>query len=109
MVHYWCRGRNLIWNVTLVDSVASSYLYATSAEADSAADVAAMRQNTKYNEVFATHLFVSPALESMSKPFAVGILYSYCHADHTILNFLSPLNVLFIHSRCVHSSMLFGS
>jgi len=62
----WCRGRSLIWDVMVVDTIFYlSYLHAKSAEAGAAAELAAIRKNTKYNELLSTHLFVLLALETM--------------------------------------------
>ena len=45
----WLRGRALIWDATVVDSLASSYLPSTSARGVAAAELAADRKLAKYN------------------------------------------------------------
>ena len=51
--------------VTVVDTMTSSYFYATSAEAEAVAELATIRKNTKYDELIWTHLFAPLALETM--------------------------------------------
>ena len=47
----WKEGRFSTWDVTVTDTVAASYLNATSACAGSAAEAAAARKQKKYSEV----------------------------------------------------------
>jgi len=61
----WRRGRSLIWDSTVIDTVAPSYLQATSASAGAAAEVAATRKNAKYTQLAGTYFFVPLAFETM--------------------------------------------
>lgn len=61
----WRRGRSLIWDVTVIDTVAPSYIPATSSSAGAAAETATTRKNVKYNQLAATYLFVPLAFETM--------------------------------------------
>src|SRR6218665_1805571 len=45
----WQAGRSLVWDNTVIDTLAASYLPATAAAAGAAAGIAAERKNTKYN------------------------------------------------------------
>jgi hypothetical protein len=47
----WREGRCLVWDVTVADTTAASYLYSTSVSAGSAAESAARRKETKYTEL----------------------------------------------------------
>jgi len=47
----WKEGRCVTWDVTVTDTVAASYLSATSACAGSAAEAAAKRKDDKYAEM----------------------------------------------------------
>jgi hypothetical protein len=60
----WCEGRCLIWDVTVADTTASSYLPATSTTAGSAAESAAYRKEAKYAELSSHYKFVPIAIES---------------------------------------------
>ena len=61
----WQGGRNAVWDVTVIDTLAVSYLPATSVTAGSAADIAAARKEAKYAELATTHTFVPLAFESL--------------------------------------------
>jgi hypothetical protein len=58
----WREGRSATWDVTVTNTVAASYLTASST---SAAEVAAQRKLTKYAEISKTHLFFPLAFETM--------------------------------------------
>src|SRR5688572_19560486 len=47
----WNNGRSLIWDVTIVDTFAPSYLVQTAVAAGGAAEIAATRKNKKYEEL----------------------------------------------------------
>ena len=61
----WQAGRSLIWDVTIVDSLATSYLPITSQQAGGAAESASDRKETKYSELARTNLFTPIAFESL--------------------------------------------
>ena len=61
----WQNGRCLTWDATLVDSLASSYLSATSSLRGSAADAAAGSKRSKYAVMMLTHIFVPVAVETL--------------------------------------------
>ena len=44
----WSRGLGLVWDVTISDTFATSYIDSTAQQAGAAADRAAMLKNTKY-------------------------------------------------------------
>jgi len=61
----WLRGRALIWDATVVDSLASSYLPSTSARGAAAAELAADRKLAKYNVLAQSYHFVPVAFETL--------------------------------------------
>src|SRR6218665_968508 len=61
----WHAGRHLVWDATVVDTLASSYVQATAAMAGAAAEIATKRKNVKYSALFNTHVFVPLAMETL--------------------------------------------
>ena len=45
----WYAGRYLVWDATVVDTLASSYVQATAAMAGATAEIATERKNVKYS------------------------------------------------------------
>ena len=60
----WREGRCLVWDVTVADTTAASYLPSTSISAGSAAELAAVRKQAKYAELTQRYEFVPIAVES---------------------------------------------
>src|SRR6218665_3056320 len=61
----WRGGRNLVWDATVTDTLAASYLPDTSITAGAAAERASTRNTEKYCELSSTHLFTPLALETL--------------------------------------------
>ena len=61
----WQAGKSAVWDVTVTDILADSYLASTSVTAAAAAQLAATRKETKYVDLSTTHHFVPLAFESM--------------------------------------------
>ena len=61
----WSLGKCLIWDVTVVDSVAKSYLDSTSISAGAAAEIAALRKTEKYCHLAERYTFVPIAVETL--------------------------------------------
>ena len=61
----WRDGRCLVWNVTIVNTKAASYLAATSAKASSVAELAASRKEFKYQDLSERYEFIPNAIESL--------------------------------------------
>ena len=55
----WSNGRSLVWDVTVVDTLAQSYIASTSTAAGGAADKAEELKKTKYRAI-AEHYFFTP-------------------------------------------------
>ena len=60
----WKSGKCLIWDVTIVDTMAQSYLQSTSQNACAAAEMAAERKHNKYVDLEHDYMFVPVAFES---------------------------------------------
>ena len=59
------RRSLFVWDVTIVNTIAASYLTATSIEAGSAAEFAASRIEVKYQDLSERYVFVPIAIESL--------------------------------------------
>jgi hypothetical protein len=69
----WREGRSATWDVTVTNTVATSYVAMTSACAAAAAEAAAQRKEIKYAEISQTHLFYPLAFETMGPINSVGL------------------------------------
>lgn len=61
----WQGGRCAVWDVTVADTLAVSYLPVTSVTACGAAEIAASRKENKYTELAVNHTFVPLAFETL--------------------------------------------
>ena len=61
----WKAGKSLVWDATVVDTLAPSYLPASAIRAGAAACLAEDRKNLKYKAFLNTHVFVPIALETL--------------------------------------------
>jgi len=68
-------GRALIWDATVTDTLAASYLQSTSASAAGAAELAAERKCAKYNTLAQTYHFVPLAFETLGPINSSGLLF----------------------------------
>jgi hypothetical protein len=68
-----CReGQSIIWDVTIADTAADSYLAATCITAGAAAESAAERKTSKYAALMQHHLFAPTAIETFGSICAEG-------------------------------------
>ena len=61
----WKNGKNLIWDVTVADTVCQSYINQSSKIAGAAADYREDLKTQKYSELAEKYWFVPVAIESM--------------------------------------------
>ena len=61
----WQTGKSAVWDVTVADALADSYLASTLMTAATAAGLAATKKKAKYVEFSTTHHFVPLAFESL--------------------------------------------
>ena len=71
----WQAGRSAAWDVTVIDTLATSYLASTSVTPGSAAEIAAARKEDKYINLATTHTFVPIALETMGPISAKSLVF----------------------------------
>jgi len=71
----WQSGKCMAWDVTVTDTLADSYLIATSSSAGAAAEGAAERKELKYQSLAATHTFIPLAFETFGPINAKGIAF----------------------------------
>ena len=60
----WSAGKNALWDVTIIDTVAASYLRLSATTAGSAAELASTRKEEKYVALSTNYIFVPIAFES---------------------------------------------
>ena len=61
----WAGGKSLLWDVTVTDTLANSYINSTSVSAGGAAELAAERIIVKYRDLSAGYSFVPVAFETL--------------------------------------------
>ena len=61
----WKEGKPIIWDSTVVCTVADSYVSGSAREAGTAAKTAAQRKEAKYTTLHGTHLFQPVVVESL--------------------------------------------
>jgi hypothetical protein len=61
----WQSGKSLIWDVTVADTLAPSYLPLTALSPGKAADASADRKEVKYSNLSVSYLFVPLAFETL--------------------------------------------
>ena len=62
----WSAGKSVIWDVTIADTMASSYAAISSVSAELVAEQSSARKLAKYSELAINHIFVPIAMESFS-------------------------------------------
>jgi len=73
----WKSGKALLWDVTIVNSVASSYLSASSSSVGSIAEMAAEKKEAKYADLSQNYLFQPLAFEALGAINASAIAFFY--------------------------------
>ena len=61
----WSSGKCAVWDVTVIDTMANSYLNSTSTTAGGAADIAAASKAEKYQELARGYEVIPVAIETM--------------------------------------------
>jgi len=61
----WQVGKPLTWDVTVVSTLADSYLHSTSHSADSAAETVSVRKESKYSSLPPDFIFQPVAIETL--------------------------------------------
>ena len=71
----WQARKCLTWDVTVTDTLAESYLLATSSSAGAAAECAADRKESKYQSLALTHTFIPLAFETLGPINSKGTVF----------------------------------
>ena len=71
----WQAGKCMTWDVTVTDTLAESYLLATSSSAGGAAEGAANRKEMKYQSITDTHTFIPLAFETFGPINSKGLVF----------------------------------
>ena len=61
----WQDGKSLTWDVTVVSTLADSYLHVTSHSAGGAAEIASVRKESKYSDLPSDYIFQPIAFENL--------------------------------------------
>lgn len=61
----WSRGKSLLWDVTVRDTLAPSYIHLSSVNAGAVADLAERKKHNHYIKLKENHLFTPIAFESL--------------------------------------------
>ena len=115
----WQAGKYMTWDVTVTDTLAESYLLATSSTAGAAAQCAADRKELKYQSLAHTHSFVPLAFETLGPMNSKGTDFfnqlgrriSACTRDKRETAFLFQrlsLTIQRFNAVCVNGSLCFG-
>jgi len=65
MAFFWCLGKPLTWNVTIVCPLAASYVATAARVAGSADEGAAARKSAEYTDIKTNYMFQPIAVESL--------------------------------------------
>ena len=79
----WQAGKNLIWDVTVADTLAASHLPLTSQQSGSAAESASDRKELKYSELTRSYVFIPIACETLG-PIGKKVIDLLCDLDRHI-------------------------
>ena len=71
----WSSGKSAVWDVTIVDTLAQSYIHHTANSARSAAEIAVSRKEDKYRELDSNYLFFPLAFESLGPIAAKSVAF----------------------------------
>ena len=68
----WCYGRSAVWDVTVVDTLAKSYLHLTTSTVGGAAEFADSRKLSKYQDLATSYEVIPVAFETMGPMNSTG-------------------------------------
>ena len=71
----WSGGKSAVWDVTVVDTTATSYVALTATISGRAADLAASKKKTKYTAIGIYHSFFPLAFETLGPIGTESILF----------------------------------
>ena len=92
----WHSGHSATWDVTVVHTLAASYVTQSAVQAGKAAEIAAERKSAKYSGLSSSHIFIPVADESLG-PLADDAHHFITQRERITLHLL---NVVAIPSVC---------
>ena len=95
----WRAGRSLVWDATVVDTFAPSYLPVSATRAGAAAGLAEDRKNQKYNALLSTHFFIPLAMETMGPINSKGLNFISDLGRHLTQVTSEPREASFLFQR----------
>jgi hypothetical protein len=95
----WFGGRCLLWDVTVVDTLATSYLPSTSSVAGCAAENAASRKHMKYSALTSRYDFIPLAFETFSPIYNSALRILSAVGRQKSLATLDSLEAAFLFQR----------
>ena len=95
----WKAGRSLVWDATVIDTLAPSYLTASAARSGTAASLAEDRKTQKYHAFLETHVFIPLALETLGPINTVGLNFISDLGRHLTLATGEPKETSYIFQR----------
>jgi len=110
----WQRGKSLCWDVTVICSLAESYVNEAASEAGAAVEVAASRKEEKYADLDSRYLFEPNAVETLGVLNSANSLLKEI-GNKISLNTGESREVSFLHQRilelvqCFNAILLYDS
>ena len=71
----WCQGKALIWDVTVADTLAPSYILSTSSTVGGAAELAVSKKESKYIDFTQRYIFCPLAFETLGPICVKGVQF----------------------------------
>ena len=105
----WQSGRNLTWDVTAVDTLASSYTPTTSVTSYGAAEATATRKRAKYAEIIQSHIFVPIAIATLGPINMDGQRFLDILGERLTYVFGDPRETTFLYQRLSVLIKIFNS
>ena len=95
----WREGRSVLWDVTIRDTTADSYLSKTSSAAGAAAEEAAVQKESKYADLCTDYLFCPVAIETLGPICSAGRLFLSELGRRASLLTCDPRETAFLYQR----------
>jgi hypothetical protein len=95
----WQAGRTVIWDSTVIHTLADSYLATSATTPGGTAEIAANRKESKYSALSTTHMFVPVAVESLGPICAKGTNFLRDLGSHLIAATGDPRESAFLFQR----------
>jgi len=99
----WQGGKPLSWDITVVSTLADSYLHSTSHSAGNAAETASIRKEPKYSSLPPDHIFQPVATETLG-PLNASALNFLSEPGHLHLEIHARPHFCSSTSQCLYSA-----